>query len=147
MNAQFSVQIPYCLSLVNTGLLHKPADETPSVEKALLLVPYYNNNLCCRASNKTEPQLHCPPSHLTQNVCLSILYPDYLPSQTMGVAMPAESLLTGEDAQDRFQKAEVEGGALTHRINGLENMHHWPQHTHHPPTHKVFSIWVGFFFF
>lgn len=134
-------------SLVNTSLLHKPADETPSVERALILVPHYNNNLCCRASNKPEPQLHRPPSHLTQNICLSILYLEYLPSQTMGMAMPAESLLTGKDTQDRFQKAKAEEGALTHRSNSPGNRHNRPQHTHHPPAHKAFSIWVVFFFF
>lgn len=61
----------------------------------------------------------------------------------MGMAMPAESPLTGEDTQDRFQKAEAEGGLLNPRSNSPENRHNWPEHTHHPPAHKAFSIWVG----
>lgn len=96
MNVQFSGQI-LLPSLVNTSLLHKAADETPSMERASIFAPHYNNNLCCRASNKPESQLYYPPSQLTCLPNLSILYPKYLPSQTMGLDKPAESLLAGEN--------------------------------------------------
>lgn len=133
-------------SLVNTSLLHKPADETPSTEKALILVPHYNNNLCCRASNKPEPQLHCPPSQLTQNICLSILYLEYLPSQTMGMAMPAESLWQEHPGL----LSESRGwGRGAHPQEQLTRKHAQLAPTHPPPfyTQGLFNLGVVFLFF
>ena len=71
---------------MNTSVLHKLANETPSMERTLILVPHYNNNLCCRACNKPESQHHHSSSHLTHNVYLCILYLEYLPSQTIAMA-------------------------------------------------------------
>lgn len=116
------------------------------MEKALILVPHYNNNLCCTASNKPKSQLHYPPPQVTQ--CLPVhslswipTLPNYGPVQASWV--PAY----WEEHRDGFQKAEAKRGVLTHRSNRPENRHNWSQHTHHPTTHRPFQSGSFFFFF
>lgn len=143
MNARFSIQILCCLHLWTLASYIKQQMKHPA-KKALILVPHYNNNLCCRASNKPESQLHYSPPHVIQ--CLPVHSLSWTPTLPNYGSVQASWVPAywGEHL-DGFQKAEAKRGVLTHKSNRPENRHNWPQHTHHPTTHKPFQS--GCFFF